>query len=84
MDDGVAVSAVVDDVHADPNINIAENFLLVVLVLPSVVQEHAMQELITVDVGEGYELDCSFAVTAESGLDLGRVAPERRVNNVFS
>lgn len=45
---GVAVAAVVEDVHADPDVQAAEDALLVLLVLPRVVQEDPMQELLRV------------------------------------
>lgn len=45
----VAVSALVDNFHADPHIYIAENLLLVLLILASVVQKHTVQKLVVID-----------------------------------
>jgi len=45
----ITIAAIVNDVHAYPHIYIAENPLLALLVLPGVVQKHAVQKLVIVD-----------------------------------
>jgi len=84
VDHSVAVATVVNDVHADPHVYVAEDTLLVVLVFASVVQEQAMQELIVVDLGERDELDGGLAVAAEGGFYFRRPALEGRVDNVLA
>jgi hypothetical protein len=46
MDDSVPEAALVDDFHADPDIDIAEYALLVLRVFSGVVEEDAMEELL--------------------------------------
>lgn len=84
MNDRVSESALVNDVHANPYVHVSENSLLVLLVLPCVVQEDAVQELLGVDVCDSVQLHWVFAVAAKCGLLLCVSARKTGVNDVLS
>lgn len=63
MDNRIPESTLVYDVHAYPDIHIPENALLVLLILAGVVQKDAVQELISVDVGNCVQLNRVLAIT---------------------
>lgn len=70
MNHSIPVSALVYDFHAYPDIHASENFLLVLLVFASVVQEDAVQEFLVVDLIERTQLDRCFSIAADCSLLL--------------
>ena len=65
MDDSVGETAVIDDVHAHPHVNGAENALLVLLVLAGVVEEDPVEEVLFFETSDRVHLAGCLAVTAE-------------------
>jgi len=80
----ITITAIVDNIHAHPHIYIPENSLLTLLILPSVIQKHAVQKLVIVDGSERDELDCSLTVATQSSLYLRRMSSQARIYYVLS
>ena len=80
----VGESAVVDDVHAHPNIYFPENPLLILGVTPCVVEKHSVQEVFFVNLVEQIHIHGSLAVAADRRLDFLRPSCKVRTNYVLS
>lgn len=71
MHDCISESAIVDDLHADPYIDVAEDALLAFFVFAGMIEEDTVEKLIRVYLSDGGELNGSLTVAAESGFLLG-------------
>jgi hypothetical protein len=71
MHDGVSKPALIDDIHANPDIHRPEYPLLILFVFTSMVEEYPVQELFTVDLREWSYLNLFFTVAAERCLFFG-------------
>jgi hypothetical protein len=61
---------VVNNIHAYPYIHVTKYFLLIFLVVASMIQENAMEEVFFVDLREEIHFNRCLTVTAQSSLDI--------------
>lgn len=69
----IGKATVIDDIHADPNINLAEDPLMVLGILPSMVNEESIEEIIFLESWVLIHLNSMLTVDTQSGF-LGLTA----------
>ena len=64
----VGESAVIDNIHADPDIDTSENSLVIIFVVFGMVQKYSVKEVIFFDGRRGLHLNGVLTITTQGGL----------------
>ena len=68
MDSCVGETAVIDNIHADPDIDTSENSLMIIFVIFGMVQKYSVKEVVFFDGRRGLHLNGVLTVAAQGGL----------------